>query len=48
VIIGFPSNEFGGQESKPPAEIRKFVSDLGVKFPLVSSYYQVTAMNPAR
>lgn len=31
-IVAFPSNEFGGQESRDPQGIRKFVDGLGVKF----------------
>ena len=31
-ILAFPSNEFGGQESGSPKDIRDFVSSKGVKF----------------
>eukprot|EP00656_Telonema_subtile_P056184 TRINITY_DN8923_c0_g1_i1.p1 TRINITY_DN8923_c0_g1~~TRINITY_DN8923_c0_g1_i1.p1 ORF type:complete len:119 (-),score=33.10 TRINITY_DN8923_c0_g1_i1:315-671(-) len=40
-ILGFPCNQFGvplmgGQESKPPAEIREFVTrKFGVEFPMM-------------
>jgi glutathione peroxidase len=35
VVMGFPSNEFGGQEPGTPAEIRSFCSmTYGVTFPL--------------
>ena len=35
VILGFPSNEFGGQEPGTPEEIRSFCSlTYGVTFPL--------------
>lgn len=34
-VLGFPSNEFGGQEPGSPAEIREFcTSEFGVTFPL--------------
>ena len=34
-VLGFPSNEFGGQEPGSPAEIRSFcTSRYGVSFPL--------------
>jgi glutathione peroxidase len=34
-VLGFPSNEFGGQEPGSPAEIREFcTSKFGVKFPM--------------
>lgn len=37
VIIGFPSNDFGGQEPGTEAEIQQFCSSTyGVKFPLTS------------
>jgi glutathione peroxidase len=36
-VLGFPSNEFGGQEPGSPAEIRKFVTEkFGVTFPMFS------------
>lgn len=32
-VVGFPCNQFGGQEPGTPAEIRKFVTDkFGVSF----------------
>ena len=34
-ILAFPSNEFGGQESREPAGIRQFVDALGVKFTMM-------------
>jgi len=34
-ILGFPSREFGGQEFKTGAEIRKFVSKKGVEFDMM-------------
>jgi len=34
VILGFPSNEFGGQEPKSNDEIQKFVAERGVQFPV--------------
>lgn len=37
VILGFPSNEFGGQEPGTDAEIKKFcTSKFGVTFPMMS------------
>lgn len=34
-VLGFPSNDFGGQEPGTPAEIQQFCStNYGVKFPL--------------
>ena len=34
-VLGFPSNEFGGQEPGSPAEIRKFCADTyAVSFPM--------------
>ncbi|KAJ1617248.1 thioredoxin-like protein [Pavlovales sp. CCMP2436] len=33
-VLGFPSNQFGGQEPGSPAEIRKFVDGYGVTFPM--------------
>ncbi len=37
VIIGFPANNFGGQEPGTAAEIRKFCTEnYGVTFPLMS------------
>jgi glutathione peroxidase len=34
-VLGFPSNEFGGQEPGTPAEIRAFVTEkFGVTFPM--------------
>jgi glutathione peroxidase len=36
-VLGFPSNEFGGQEPGSPEQIRKFCdSNYSVKFPLFS------------
>ena len=35
VVLGFPSNEFGGQDPKPDAEIAQFCQlNYGVSFPL--------------
>lgn len=35
VVLGFPSNDFGGQEPGSPADIKKFASEeYGVTFPL--------------
>jgi len=34
-ILAFPSNEFGGQESGSPKQIRDFVSEKGVKFTML-------------
>jgi glutathione peroxidase len=35
VVLGFPSNDFGGQEPGTPEEIKKFAHDeFGVTFPL--------------
>jgi glutathione peroxidase len=35
VVLGFPSNDFGGQEPGTPAEIRKFCTDTyKVAFPM--------------
>lgn len=37
VIVGFPSNDFGGQEPGTDAEIREFcTSNYGVTFPMMS------------
>lgn len=33
-VLAFPCNQFGGQEPGTAAEIRKFVSGYGVKFPV--------------
>jgi len=34
VVLGFPSNDFGGQEPGSEADIQKFCSSKGVSFPL--------------
>ena len=36
VILGFPCNQFGKQEPKSEAEIKSFVEQYGVSFPLFS------------
>jgi len=35
-IIGFPCNQFGGQEPWPEPEIKAFVEGLGVTFKMMS------------
>lgn len=35
-IIGFPSNQFGEQEPGTNEEIQKFVSNYGIKFPVMA------------
>ena len=36
-IVAFPSNQFGGQESRKEDEIKQFVTDkFGVNFPLLA------------
>lgn len=35
-ILAFPCNQFGGQESKSEAEIKKFAEGYGVKFDMFS------------
>jgi glutathione peroxidase len=40
VVLGFPSNDFGGQEPKPEAEIKEFcTSKYGVTFPMFSKVH---------
>jgi glutathione peroxidase len=40
VVIGFPSNDFGGQEPKEGAEIKKFAqTEYGVSFPLMAKVH---------
>jgi glutathione peroxidase-family protein len=36
VVLGFPCNQFGGQEPGTPAEIKAFTDGYGVTFPLFS------------
>lgn len=36
VILGFPCNQFGKQEPKSDAEIKEFVAQYGVTFPMFS------------
>ena len=33
--MGFPSDQFGGQEAKSNEEVRDFVSKYGVEFPMM-------------
>ena len=35
-MLGFPCNQFGGQEPGSNAEIKKFAEGKGAKFPLFS------------
>lgn len=45
VVIGVPSNDFGGQEPKSDAEVKKFCQGaFGITFPLTSKY-EVTGAN---
>lgn len=40
VVLGFPSNDFGGQEPGAPAEIKQFASEeYGVTFPLMGKVH---------
>lgn len=40
VVLGFPSNDFGGQEPKPEADIKEFCSSkYGVTFPMFSKLH---------
>ncbi|KAK9901647.1 hypothetical protein WJX75_006544 [Coccomyxa subellipsoidea] len=36
VILGFPCNQFGGQEPGSDAQVKKFAQDRGAKFPIMS------------
>ncbi|CAL8468104.1 g7643 [Coccomyxa elongata] len=36
VILGFPCNQFGGQEPGSDAEVKKFAQARGAKFPIMS------------
>jgi len=36
VVLGFPCNQFGGQEPGSPEEIKAFTDGYGVSFPLFS------------
>ncbi|EIE20691.1 glutathione peroxidase [Coccomyxa subellipsoidea C-169] len=36
VILGFPCNQFGGQEPGSNAQVKKFAQDRGAKYPIMS------------
>lgn len=36
VILGFPCNQFGGQEPGSDAEVKKFAQARGAKFPIMA------------
>lgn len=46
VVLGFPSNDFGGQEPAPEKEVKKFCeSEFGVSFPL---FAKVKVLGPGK
>jgi len=44
VVLGAPSNEFGGQEPGTNAEIKDFAAGVGAKFPMLAKL-QVNGSN---